>query len=73
MTVRAMLSADRSRFTIRTGQWRGTFEVSSLDNWINLYHDLANRPHPRFGGYPYRGTYAPIIKALERVKEKLEC
>lgn len=73
MTVRAMLSADRSRFTIRTGQWRGTFNVASLDNWIALYRGLANRPHPRFGGYPYRGIYAPTIEALERVKEKLEC
>ncbi|MBN8294567.1 hypothetical protein JI664_21520 [Rhodobacter sp. NTK016B] len=70
MTARpkATLSSDGKTVRFSRGLWSEQFGVDQISSRINFYKSLSNRPHPRFGGTPYRSIYQPMVKALERVQ-----
>lgn len=68
---RAMLSADGREFTLKVGQWRGTFPVEKLDDWIATYEWLRDRRSDLFGGQPFKPHYASTVDVLRKLKERI--
>ena len=65
--MRAVLSADRTTFTLAGPNWRETCPVSDLPGRLALYRGLRDR---RDGAYAHH--YAKTVRALEGVQHRLE-
>lgn len=71
MKPRAFLSADGREFTLKVGEWRGTFPVEKLDDWIATYQGLRDRRSKAFGGQPFKADYAGTVDVLVKLKERI--
>lgn len=46
--------------------WTGSFPVEELGEWLRFYRGLRDRK-----GGKYAASYAPMVEALERVRDRL--
>lgn len=64
--VMAVASADRQSFTLRVGQWRGTFPIGKLPDWIRAYEGLRDRR-----GGQYACHYAEAVEKMKALQERV--
>lgn len=63
--MRAAISADRKRITLKSGPWFEVIPIEKLEDRLEFYTRMSKRPK-------YGHHYDTDVQCLQRVKERLQ-